>query len=223
MDAVLFFELHRREIFMAGNGEPFWEKAYREENAVAFSSEPNRTIKEFEYLLKKPSRILDVGCGEGQNAFYLAQQGYGEVDAFDRSISAIEKCKKRSLATNTKIHAFVADLKNYQWRQSCDWILSFGTFHFVEKTDWKSFILQAKTHTNQGGIHIVQIFTDALPAPEDISPFSIGLAKDGEIRELYRDWEILQFQSYLFEEEHPGIPRHTHASNKIVARKTDCV
>lgn len=69
------------------------------------------------------------------------------------------------------------------------------------------------------GIHIMQIFTDTVPASPDIAGFAIGLAKDGEIAELYKDWEILQFRSYVFEDEHPGVPKHFHASNKLVARK----
>ena len=44
----------------------------------------------------------------------------------------------------------------------------------------------------------MQIFTDTVPASEDIAPFAIGLAQDEEIKELYSDWEILQFKSYVF-------------------------
>ncbi len=84
----------------------------------------------------------------------------------------------------------------------------------------KKFISAAKEHTNIGGVHIMQIFTDTVPASEDIAPFAIGLAKDEEIKESYSDWEILQFQSYVFEDEHPNVPKHMHASNKIVARRT---
>ena len=95
----------------------------------------------------------------------------------------------------------------------------FGTLHFVAKDEWKRFINKAKKYTNIGGIHIIQIFTDAVPASEDIAPFAIGLAKDEEIKELFTDWEILQFKSYVFEDEHPNVPKHLHASNKIVARR----
>lgn len=91
--------------------------------------------------------------------------------------------------------------------------------HFVAKNEWKRFINNAKKYTKIGGIHIIQIFTDTVPASEDIAPFAIGLAKDEEIKELYTDWEILQFESYVFEDEHPNVPKHLHASNKIVARR----
>lgn len=205
---------------MSKNLVPFWENAYQDENAIAFSLEPNATVKEFEHLLGKQSAIIDVGCGEGQNAFYLAKQGYCNVDAFDISEHAIAKLRQRCEREDIQLNAFTADLKMFSFERQYDMILSFGTLHFVPKTDWRAFINRAKAHTTIGGIHIMQLFTDTVPASEDIAPFAIGLAKDGELRELYHDWEILQFKSYTFEDEHPGVPKHLHASNKIVARRT---
>lgn len=92
-------------------------------------------------------------------------------------------------------------------------------YALLKKNDWKQFINKAKENTNAGGIHIMHIFTDTVPDFADIAPFAVGLAQEGEIREMYNDWEILQFQSYVFEDEHPNVPKHMHAVNKIVARK----
>ena len=197
---------------------PFWEKSYQEYNTIAFSNKPNTTITEFEHLINNQSKILEVGYGEGQNAIYLAEKGY-LVDAFDLSEHGITKLKYRCKLSNTQVNAFVADLTTYQFEQNYDMIICFGTLHFVAKNEWKRFINNAKKYTNIGGIHIIQIFTDTVPASEDIAPFAIGLAKDEEIKELYTDWEILQFKSYVFEDEHPNVPKHLHASNKIVARR----
>lgn len=198
---------------------PFWEETYRNDQISTFSSEPNATIKEFEHLLNKRSRIIDIGCGEGQNAFYFAKQGYCNVDAFDISEHGIAKLKRRCKNENVKINAFTSDLIAYKFEHMYDLIMCFGTLHFVNRSDWKDFILRAKADTDKGGIHIMQIFTDSVPASEDIAPFAIGLAKDEEIKELYKDWEVLQFKSYTFEDEHPGVPKHLHSSNKIVARR----
>ncbi len=193
---------------------PFWEETYQDENSVTFSSEPNATIKEFEHLLSKQSPIIEIGCGEGQNAVYLAKQGYCNVDAFDISEHGIAKLQQRCKKETVQLNAFTADLITYQFEKNYDMVMSFGTLHFVQKSDWKSLINRAKAHTNIGGIHIMQIFTDTVPASEDIAPFAIGLAKDKEIKELYNDWEILQFKSYTFEDEHPGVPKHLHTSNE---------
>lgn len=203
---------------MNKNLVPFWEKAYQDYDTITFSNEPNVTITEFEHLINTQSKVLEAGCGEGQNAIYLAQKGY-HVDAFDLSENGITKLKHRCELSNAQVNAFVADLTTYQFEQHYDMIICFGTLHFVDKNGWKRFINNAKEYTNIGGIHIIQIFTDAVPASEDIAQFAIGLAKDEEIKELYTDWEVLQFKSYVFEDEHPNVPKHLHASNKIVARR----
>lgn len=197
---------------------PFWEKAYQEYDTVTFSLEPNKTVTEFEHLISSQSNVLDAGCGEGQNAIYLARQGHF-VDAFDLSEHGIAKLKHRCELSDVQVNAFLADLTTVQFEKYYDMIICFGTLHFVTKSEWKKFIDRAKKNTNIGGIHIIQIFTDAVPASEDIAPFAIGLAQDGELKELYTDWEILQFKSYVFEDEHPDVPKHLHASNKMVARR----
>ena len=200
---------------------PFWEEAYQTDDVMAFSINPNRTVREFEYLLNKQSNILEVGCGEGQNVLYLAKQGYRHIDAFDVSESGISKLKKLCERNGLELNAFVQDLTTYTFDKKYDFIMSFATLCFVEKSAWKKFISDAKANTNVGGIHIMHLFTDTVPASADIAPFAIGLAKDGEIRALYSDWEMLQFQSYTFEDEHPHVPKHIHSANKLVARRVN--
>lgn len=172
---------------MSRNSIPFWEEAYQNENITAFSEKPNATLREFEHLLNKQSKILEAGCGEGQNAIYLARNGYCNVDAFDISEHGIAKLQKRCRMDSIRPNAFTADLTTYQFEQKYDMVMSFGTLHFVKKEDWKAFICRAKRYTNTGGIHMMQIFTDAVPASEDIAAFAVGLARDEEIKELYTD------------------------------------
>jgi len=198
---------------------PFWEETYKDINEVTFSQHPNKTIIEYESRVQKEWNILEVGCGEGQNVIYLAKKGYLNIDAFDISENGIAKLKKICTSEGVCLNAFVQDLTTYNFSKKYDLIMSFGTLHFVEKPDWRNFVNKAKEHTNVGGIHIMQIFTDAVPASSDIAPFAIGLAKDEEIKQLYSDWEILQFKSYVFEDQHPNVPKHLHASNKIVAKR----
>ncbi len=126
---------------------PFWEKSYQEDDTIAFSDQPNTTITEFEHLLHMQSKVLEAGCGEGQNAVYLAQKGY-QVDAFDLSEHGIAKLKRRCEQSNAQVNAFVADLTTYQFKQYYDMILCFGTLHFVDKDGWKRFISNAKEYTN---------------------------------------------------------------------------
>ena len=206
---------------MEKNAVPFWEEAYQRTDIMAFSAEPNKTVKEFEHLIDKQANILEAGCGEGQNVLYLAKQGYCNIDAFDISEAGISKLKKLCEINSVNVNAFVQDLTAYSFDKKFDLIMSFATLCFVEKNSWKQFIRNAKESTNIGGIHIMHIFTDTVPASADIAPFAVGLAHDGEIKEMYQDWEILQYQSYTFEDEHPNVPKHLHSVNKIVVRRKD--
>lgn len=197
----------------------FWEDYFKDDNTFLFGNAPNKTIVEFEHLFNKEWNVLDVGCGDGKNAFYLAKQGFEKIDAFDISGTAIEKIKRLCKNSDYRINASVAAVSDFEFQKKYDLMMSFGVFHFVAKEDWKVFIKEAQNNTNIGGIHIIQIFNDSIAPTPDIAPYAVGMAKDGEIKELYEDWEIIQFLSYTFEEEHPGVPMHKHASNKIVARK----
>ena len=80
---------------------PFWEKTYLDDSAITFSATPNATVTEFEHLLDKETSILEAGCGEGQNAIYLARQGFALADRPNHcrriSASAINAGRKARL------------------------------------------------------------------------------------------------------------------------------
>ena len=199
--------------------KPFWEETYKDDDVSTFGTEPNQSVKEYEYLFDKAWNVLEIGCGEGKNPIYLASKGFLNIDAFDLSENGIAKLSRIAAMAGLQVNAWVQDLRDFQFKKQYDLIISFGTLFFVEKHDWKSLLLRAKTNTSVGGIHIIQVFTNSIPASPDIAPFAIGLADEKELETLYSDWDILEFKSYTFEDEHPGAVKHLHASNRIVARR----
>lgn len=199
--------------------KPFWEKAYKNDNVSTFGTEPNQSIKEYEHLFDKTWSTLEIACGEGKNPLYLASKGFSNVNAFDLSEDGIAKLSRAASKRGLSVNAWVQDLRNFQFEKQYDLITSMGSLHFVEKCDWTSLLLEAKKNTNIGGIHIISIFTNSVPASADIADFAIGLADDGELEKLYHDWAILESKSYIFEDEHPGAPKHVHSSNRIVAQR----
>ena len=200
--------------------KPFWEETYQNDNVSTFGVEPNQSIRDYEYLFGKTWDILEIGCGEGKNPLYLASKGFTHINAFDLSENGIAKLSRMADKNGLRINAWVQDLRQFQFEMNYDLIISYGTLHFVEKHDWESLLSRAKENTNIGGIHIIQIFTNSVPVSPDIASFTVGLADDRELVNLYDDWEILEFKSYTFEDEHPGVPKHLHSSNRIVARRT---
>jgi tellurite methyltransferase len=198
--------------------KPFWEATYSRVNAPGTFGEPATELAWICSLLPSGATVLDLGCGEGRNALYLAAQGC-DVTAIDISHAGIEKLKHHARERALSIRAEVRDMRGYIFDRDYDLIVAHGSLHLIERDDWASLIHRARAHTVAGGYNLLVLFTDTLPPPDDLKDFHIGLFREGEVFEFYNDWEILLRESYILEDEHPGGIRHRHPINKLVARK----
>jgi tellurite methyltransferase len=169
-------------------------------------------------ILKQGMTALDVGCGEGRNSIYLAGLGLN-VDAFDISEAGVTKLKRIAEENGVKVNAWVQDLTTYLFNKTYDVIVCHGVLHLVEKHEWQRIIKAIKINTNSRGLNIIGVFTDTLPAAPDLVAFTKALFNEGELKELYSDWNIIEFNTYVFEDEHPGGIHHKHAANNIIAVK----
>jgi SAM-dependent methyltransferase len=79
-----------RAVAATGVGDDAWDKQYASADQV-WSGQPNATLVA-EVAGLPPGRALDVGCGEGADAIWLAGQGW-EVTAIDVSKVALERAE----------------------------------------------------------------------------------------------------------------------------------
>jgi SAM-dependent methyltransferase len=84
-----------------------WDRRYGGEELV-WSIEPNRFVAA-ETAALSPGRALDVACGEGRNAIWLAQQGW-EVVAADFSAVALDKGRRLSERAEVTVEWVEADI-----------------------------------------------------------------------------------------------------------------
>lgn len=88
------------------------------------------TAKRFHKLLDSPIefKVLELGCGVGNNAIALAQEGF-QVTAIDFSSVAIRKAELRSSQQNLNIDFSVSSIEDYEVAQgSFDFIFDRGAF-----------------------------------------------------------------------------------------------
>ena len=78
--------------------------------------------------------ILDAGCGTGENAIYLALQGY-RVVAFDAAPAAIEKAQFKTRQRGATVTFVVEDARELMaWDARFETIIDSGLFHVMSKS-----------------------------------------------------------------------------------------
>lgn len=83
-----------------------WDERYRARGDAMWSGRPNgRLVVEVEGLA--PGRALDVGCGEGADAIWLAQRGW-DVTAVDVSVVAVGRARAAAEAAGVAV-TWIAD------------------------------------------------------------------------------------------------------------------
>ena len=88
-----------------------WDLRYAE-SGLLWSSAPNRfLVAEVEEL--EPGRALDLACGEGRNALWLAARGW-RVTGVDFSEVAIGKARERAAQESWDVDFVCADLCEYE-------------------------------------------------------------------------------------------------------------
>ena len=149
---------------------------------------------------RKPGRALDLACGKGRNAAWLAEHGW-DVTAVDRSSAAIESLRQRC----PKVNVHIADLETHEFPiAESAWDLVAVCYYLQ-----RDLFEPVKRGVKPGGVAlvIVHIFE---PGHEQ-SRFSLH---SGELAKYFDGWEILH--SY---EGQPKDPEHKRAVAEIVAVK----
>lgn len=87
-----------------------WDRRY-DTSALVWTGEPNRFLAA-EAADLPPGRALDLGCGEGRNAIWLAGRGW-EVTAVNFSGVALDKARRIADAAGARVEWVQADLTAY--------------------------------------------------------------------------------------------------------------
>jgi SAM-dependent methyltransferase len=87
-----------------------WDQRYRD---GSYKARPKETVLLKEWQPELPrGRALDLACGTGRNALYLAECGY-EVDGVDIAPYALEQARSKARERDLRVNWIEADLDTF--------------------------------------------------------------------------------------------------------------
>ena len=196
-----------------------YEKLYQSEQYY-WGKEPADFLSTL-IALKPPKRgmkILDIGCGEGKDAVYMAAKGY-TVTAFDLTESGIAKTKRYAEELGVKINAFVDDINTFETDERFDIIYSSGTLQYLRDDRIAPFFGKIQKITNPRGLNYFNVFV-AKPFIPDAPDWDKEetLWKTGTLFTWYADWKIHYMDETIFDCTSSETP-HQHCMDSILAEK----
>ena len=127
-------------------------------------------LKEYTQLVENGSitvgRAIDLGCGEGSNAIYLAQNGF-DVTGVDFSPTAIRRATKNSHSAGVEANFIVEDLTNiHHVSGSFDLLVDFGALNDMNQADRDLYMQNVLPLSHPGSCFILLCITNSLPEYE---------------------------------------------------------
>jgi len=96
------------------DAKQFWDARFAAPDYI-FGTAPNVFLAAQRTLFQPGMRVLEIGCGEGRNSVWLAQQGC-VVTGVDISPRALAKADKLAAERGVKVQWIEADIADWVWQ-----------------------------------------------------------------------------------------------------------
>ena len=132
--------------------------------------------------------VLDVGCGFGDNAVYLAKNGYN-VTGLDISPTALITAEQRAADAGVDVKFAVADSTKLDgYTAAFDTVIDSGLFHSLDDDGRRSYAVAVHRATRPGATRVLSCFSQINPIGEEPRP----AVSEGTLRDVLGDagWDI---------------------------------
>jgi len=185
-----------------------WEARYRQGHNSAGGEVSAWVLSMQPYLTG--GRALDVACGVGRHALWLARLGY-EVDGVDISAEALAQLGRAAAAQGVAAQMRLIHADLTLWRPDP------GRYDLILVARYlnRDLFAYMDAALRPGGMVLYRsMHTDLLRMGSDFRPEF--LLQPGELLTLFRSWQILAYEERRWQ---PGSTDFTDCSSAILARK----
>jgi SAM-dependent methyltransferase len=182
-----------------------WDERYRKGEHSPVESH-RLLVKAVQKLT--PGKALDVACGAGRHAIYLATAGW-TVTAVDSSHEGLEVARQRATERGVTIELVKADLESGAFAIKPERYDLICVFYYLQR----DLFPQLKAGLKGGGTFVAAIHT----VDEDAEVQSMNpnyLLSAGELKATFAGWIIDHYH-----EGHWDGSDHKHCDAEIIARK----
>lgn len=148
-----------------------WDQRYIDADTPWDSGVPSEALKNLvDSGLVKPCRVLELGCGTGTNAIFLAQSGF-EVTAVDLSQTALASARSKAQQAGVSISFLEADVTKLPSNlEPFAFVFDRGTYHIVRTQNLADMQEMLSQVIAPGGLYVVLAGNANEDAPADKGP-----------------------------------------------------
>ena len=197
----ILLESHRRrlkrKLFMDKQNQILMDDVYKnmslEEIPWNIETPPQLLVELVDSGKVQPCKAIDLGCGAGNYAVYLAQRGF-EVTGVDFSPTAVKIARENAEKKGAKCNFLVADVieqfgeVNQTWDFACEW----GLLHHIFPEQRHKYVENVCRILNPKGKYLSLCFSEKDTGFEGSGKYRktqlgsvLYFSSDGELRELF--------------------------------------
>ncbi|WP_079509281.1 class I SAM-dependent methyltransferase [Mesobacillus jeotgali] len=193
--------------FLSDESKFNWDVFYsdRERGIPFFENYPDENLAEYlKTKIIKAGKVLELGCGPGRNAIYLAENGF-LVDAVDQSEVGLSWGKERAFEQKVSVNFIRQNIFDLHIEEgSYDLVYDSGCFHHIPPHRRMDYIELVKRALKPGGHFALTCFVvGGKLGGAGISDWEVyrgrsmrgGLGFTQEkLREIFRDFESVEIR-----------------------------
>jgi tellurite methyltransferase len=189
------------------NSKEWWQDLYSKKDCV-YGKEPSSFLYENIKELRK-GKVLDIACGEGRNAIYLASKGF-DVDAIDFSETAIERGRKFASDSGVQVNFQLKDLDMFLFP-----LMGYETILITDYHPNLRLLKDINRGLTKGGLLIVDAYTVEQLKVDGPKVEFFECFKPNEVLQNLRNMHVSFYQEKVLDGKHARV--------QCIARKTTMV